>query len=199
MLSVEELMEKFDNKGKITDKETAIELLTISPKAWNLLSNELKQDEELMLYYQPKRYVETEEGPTYGAAEVESGGRLYDKEFKIEGKVTVSCVVSVSIKSVMPNCVLKKSKSFRKAYMAVQNRLDYKPTSSYMSKISRSGKENYEKLTENMNGIYGYTQYQLTGPTDGYFADYCLYEADFSKLPEIVNEEYKKYLKTTRR
>lgn len=46
-------MEKLNGKGRVTDKQTAIELLMVSQKAWNLLSPKLKKDEEVMLYYQP--------------------------------------------------------------------------------------------------------------------------------------------------
>ena len=193
MLNVEELMKKLNEKGKITDKKTAIELLMVSPKAWGLLSPELKKDEEVMLYYQPQRYIDTESGPTIGAAEIEDGGRLYDKEFEIDGSVSVSCYVSVSIKSVMPKCILKKSNSFKKAYMDVQKRLDYKRVYSG-SKLLSSDRKKFEELTKNMHGIYGSTKYPYYGPTDGYFDDYTVYECDSNTLPEIVEEEYQKYL-----
>ena len=198
MLNIEELMEKLNGKGRVTDKQTAIELLMVSPKAWNLLSPELKKDEEVMLYYQPLRYIETEEGPTVGAAEIEEGGRLYDKEFEIDGTVSVCCCVCVSINSAMPKCVLKKSNSFKKAYMAVQERLDYKRVCSG-SKVFSEGRKKFEELTENMHGIYGSTKHRYCGPTDGYIDDYTVYECDPETLPQIVEEEYQKYLSTKRR
>lgn len=194
MLSIEELTKKLNEKGKITDKQTAIELLMLSPDAWKILSSELQEDEEVMLYYQPKRYVETDEGPTYGIYEPESGGILYDNAFEIDGDVTVSSYFSVNIKSVMPKCVIERSNNFKKAYMNVQKKLEYKNVEDG-NKITSEGKKRYDELTENMHGIYA-AKNRFYGSSDGYVDDYRLYECDLTQLPEIVDEEYKKYLMT---
>jgi len=198
MLNIEELMEKLNGKGRVTDKQTAIELLMVSPKAWSLLSPELKKDEEVMLYYQPNLYVEVEGGPTFGAYEPEWAGVKCDKRFKINASIYVSCYASISIKSMMPKIVLRKSNEFKKAYLSVQKRLDYKITISGDSEYGSYAKQ-YDEITKNMEGVYGETEYPYEGATDGYHNDFKVYEADLSVLPEIVNEEYKKYLSTKRR
>ena len=59
--------------------------------------------------------------------------------------------------------------------------------------------EEYNEIVRDMSGIYGEAEHPYVGPTDGYHSDFRVFEADFSNLPEIVTEEYKKYLKTKRR
>ena len=198
MLNIEELMKKLNGKGKITDKKTAIELLMISPNAWDLLSPELKKDEEIMLYVQPKLYVEVEGGPTFGAYEPEWAGVECDKRFKIDASINISCYASIKIKSMMPKFVLRKSNDFKKAYLNVQKRLDYKRTLSGDREYGLAA-EKYNDIAENMEGVYGKTEYPYEGATDGYHDDFTVYEADLSVLPGIVDEEYQKYINTKRK
>ena len=199
MLKVEELMNKLNEKGKITDKETAIELLMVSPKAWDLLSPELKKDEEVILYYQPQRYVETEGGPTFGAYEPSYAAVECDKRFKMDAKVHVGCFADVNIISMMPKFVLRKSNRFKKAYLNVQKRLKYELTLSGDMECHDQTKEEYKKITKNMEGIYREAEYPYVGQTDGYHNYFAVYETDLSVLPEIVEDEYKQYLKEKRR
>ena len=57
----------FINKyGFINDKETAIELLCLTSNAWLVLSDELKEDEEVIMYYQPVGRIRNSEGYDYG-------------------------------------------------------------------------------------------------------------------------------------
>ncbi len=198
MLNIEELMKKLNEKGKITDKETAIELLMISPKAWDLLSPELKKDEEIMLYYQPNMYVKVEGGPTFGAYEPEWAGVECDKRFKIDADIYVSCYSSVTINSIMPKCILKKSNSFKKAYLRVQKSLKYERTLSGDKEYGTAAKK-YIEIKNSLTGIYGETKYPWQGDTDGYRNDFEMFEADLSVLPEIVEEVYQNYLSEKRR
>ena len=57
MGNIEEILDVLDKNGKITDKRIAIFLLKKSPKVWNLLSEELQNDVEVILYHQPCAYV----------------------------------------------------------------------------------------------------------------------------------------------
>lgn len=85
-----EIMASYVNiHGCIKDKQKAIELLCSTSKAWDFLSEELKRDPEVMMYYQPMgveyRGVRTYEAiPMQGAEDFESWPVIKKKSWKHE-------------------------------------------------------------------------------------------------------------------
>ena len=89
MENIEYILGILDKDGKITDKGIAIELLKKSPKVWNLLSEELQNDIEVILYHQPSacvfKYVFSED-PHVGLSFVIDGDILCEPGFYAEYK-----------------------------------------------------------------------------------------------------------------
>ena len=194
-MSIEELMLKLNGNGKIADKETAIELLKVSSKAWELLSTELKKDEEVMLYYQPDNYVANEFGPEFGCY-IQEGSALYcDKAFELKTDTIKGKFSEEYISSIVPKCVLKKSNSFVKAYLNVQKKLKTSITDSFTEHTENSDNPilaNMHCVSKKRDCIYG-------SSGDGFDSFFTVYGYDKSNLSEIVYEEYQQYCLAKRR
>ena len=81
------ILDILDKNGKITDKKIAIELLKRSPKVWNLLSDELKKDVEVILYHQPNACVywyRWVEHSRWGVKLIQSSGIICEPGFIAE-------------------------------------------------------------------------------------------------------------------
>lgn len=193
---IQELMSKLNCSGKIEDKEIAIKLLMITPNAWMLLSKELRKDKEIMLYYQPEGYIESESGPTSGAYIPENVSLYCNEAFVIDGIVEVPGYASIKIHSLVPKCVLRRGNNFVKAYISVQKRMKLKQKNNQdLEEIKES--DLIEKMRK-MNSIHGYCNLHYDGPTDGYYSDTVEYIFDKSNLEQIVQEEYQKFLGKTK-